>query len=528
VFSKHSLSGAAAKGLNLEILRRYAPQNDIPQDYLDCTQDRTRMHRLNRMFVAILLLLLAFGPGASGAARHAPLAPDAPAVDSIVYLPIVLNQKATLRVNAPYFNVSDIGASKFAETAIFWFGRVTPAENYADVRIGYNNTELYVHVAIFDRRLWYDPTPSPVDMTAWDAVTLYLNRTGDSGGAPSASAYRFDAQLNDWEDPRTSWQTAYQGNGSSWVSASVPFNTESGIRWEDANVGGINNNQNNRGWFMSYHIPFAGLGLSSPPSTGSLWGLGVVVHDRDVGSGAPNADKSWPTMLDPNRPSSWGQLHFGLPTYTPPAATPGGTVTVRHNLNGAVVPDGAVGGYTSCGDGLDYWTQWGDANYAGGTDFNIQNQSDIADWPCFSKYYVTFPLSGVPPGKVILSATLMLHQFGNAGSAGQAQSSLIQVFTIGADWNEATLTWNNAPLAVENVGRAWAAPLATFPGWPGAPRAWDLTRAVAQAHADGKPLRLAMYEADFDYHSGKYFVSSDTGDWNAEGRPTLQIVWGNP
>jgi hypothetical protein len=37
-----------------------------------------------------------------------------------------------------------------------------------------------------------------------------------------------------------------------------------------------------------------------------------------------------------------------------------------------------------------------------------------------------------------------------------------------------------------------------------------------------------LYSADDDYNSGKYFVSSDTGDWNATGRPTLQVVWGNP
>ena len=489
------------------------------------------MHRRHRTLIAILLLLLALGPAVSGDALHGQASSgdlDRPEVSSFVYLPIVFNQKAARRVNAPYFNVADIGGSKFAETAIFWFGRVTPTENYADVRIAYNNTELYVHVAIFDRRLWYDPSPSPVDLTAYDAVTLYLNRSGDTGGAPSADAYRFDAQLNDWENPRTAWQAAYRGNGSTWASTGLAFTTETGIRWEDWNVGGINNNQNNRGWFMTYHIPFASLGLPGPPSTGSLWGLGVVVHDRDVDTGSPNPDKAWPDTFDPNRPSTWGQLRFGLPAYTPPPASGGGIVTVRQGLNGASVPDGAVGGYTNCGSGLDYWTQWGNTNYAGGADFNIQNQSDIADWPCFSKYYATFPLNAVPAGKVIVSATLTLRQFGNSGAVGDAQDSLIQVFTTDVDWNETTLTWNSAPLAMENVSSNWAAPLAGFPGWPGAPRTWDVSRAVAQAYADGKPLRLALYEADSEYHSGKYFTSSDTGDWNAEGRPTLQVTWGNP
>lgn len=477
------------------------------------------------LVVSLCAILLALSASAAAG-------PAQPAVDQYVYLPIVLNQKAARRVNAPYFNVADIGAGKFSETAIFWFGRVTPSENYADVRIAYNNSEVYVHVAIFDRRLWYDPSPSPADLTAYDTVTLYLNRAGDSGGAPSTSAYRFDAQLNDWESTRSNWQAAYQGNGSAWALTGLAFSTETGIRWEDWNVGGINNNQNNRGWHMTYHIPFASLGLSGPPATGSVWGLGVVVHDRDAATGSPNADKSWPESLDPNRPSSWGQLRFGLPSYTPPAASPGGTVTIRHNANGALVPDAGVGGYATCGGGLDYWTQWGNANYAGGTDFNIQNQSDLADWPCFSKYYVTFPLSAVPPGKVILSATLTLHQSGNAGAPGDAQDSLIQVFAIDKDWSESTLTWNNAPLAGENVGRAWISPVppgcgSTYP-WPCFAKTWDVSYGVAQAYARGQPLRLALYEADFAYHSGKYFTSSDTGDWNAEGRPTLRVIWGNP
>jgi hypothetical protein len=51
--------------------------------------------------------------------------------------------------------------------------------------------------------------------------------------------------------------------------------------------------------------------------------------------------------------------------------------------------------------------------------------------------------------------------------------------------------------------------------------------AVAQAYSAGQPLRLVLYSADDNYHSGKYFVSSDTDDWNAVGRPTLVVQWGN-
>jgi hypothetical protein len=162
--------------------------------------------------------------------------------------------------------------------------------------------------------------------------------------------------------------------------------------------------------------------------------------------------------------------------------------------------------------------------------FNIQNQEDTADWPCFSKAYMTFPLGSVPSGKVIVSATLVLHQFGNAGQGWTPapQPSYIQVLTVGQDWNENTLTWNNAPLARENLGGTWVTPIDTTPPYPGIPYTWNVSRAVAEAYAAGEPVRLAVYSADGAYHSGRYFYSSDTEPLNAEGRPTLTVVWGDP
>jgi hypothetical protein len=40
-------------------------------------------------------------------------------------------------------------------------------------------------------------------------------------------------------------------------------------------------------------------------------------------------------------------------------------------------------------------------------------------------------------------------------------------------------------------------------------------------------LRLALYSPDWDFHSGKYFYTSDIGA-SGEGRPTLTITWGWP
>ena len=456
---------------------------------------------------------------------------NAAAVTATAYLPVVAyTPEPGPRVNAPNFGSNDVPLS---ETAIFWFGQVSPSSDYADVRVGYNAKELYVRVAVFDRRLWYNPNPASTSLTEWDASSLYLSLSGVTGSVPSQTTYRFDAQLNAGETPRSPWQAAYRGNGTSWAAADTTFSTESGFRWESNTTGGINNDQNNRGWTMLYHIPFSSLGISGAPAKDSLWGLGIVLHNRDDATNAnPIADQKWPSALNENQPATWGELNFGLPVYTAPAISARQAITIRQGLNGAIVPDAAVGGTTNnlCPGESNYvWNVWGNANFGSAVDFNIQNQSDLADWPCYAKYYVTFPLSQIPANKAIYSATLTLHEWGSS-APDQAEASLIQVLTVADDWDPSTLTWNNAPLPTQNVSQSWVAPIPPpgFSGWPGVAYSWDVSAAVAQAYAENKPLRLALYEADSAYHSGKYFTSSDAEDWDAAGRPTLRIVYGNP
>jgi hypothetical protein len=421
---------------------------------------------------------------------------------------------ALYRANAPYFG-ADV---QFAESAIFWFGHVTSSENYADVRLGYTDSSLWIHVNIMDRRLWYNDSPSAPTLTNWDSVTLYLDKRGNTGGVPSTDSYRFDAQLSWWED-RTNYQAAYRGNGSTWVSQTIPLMTYN--NWQ----GDVpSNNVDDRGWYMAYYIPFSSFGLSGPPAPGTVWGLGLAVHDRDSATGSMNADTVWPPGLSSNQPSSWGQLRFGLPSYTLPGpATRQGITTVRQGLNGPV-QDAVVGGNTLCGGNVDYFTQWGDLNYTHAIVLNVQNVEKTSEWPCYSKAFITFPLSAVPSGKQIISATLTLYHRGNPGPA--PDPSYIQVLTVQQDWNEDTIAWNNAPLARENFGGTWIPSLQDTPPDPGIPYQWDISRAVAEAYVAGEPLRLAVYSADQPFHSGRYFHSSDVDEWNAQGRPTLSIAWG--
>ncbi len=425
-------------------------------------------------------------------------------------------------INVPYFPVASVTDERFEQMAIFWFGQLSRDTNYTDVRIGYNDTALYLYLASFDRQLWYDTTPSPADLTAWDAATLFIDTA--NGTRLSAASFRFIAQFRGDPVPDPNYQLSQRATGGSWSTTAVAFSSIPGWRGDRLND---NNDSEDRGWAMTFQIPFTSLGLSGRPSDGTRWRIALIVHDRDNAAGNPAIpDQSWPPALRADVPSTWGGIRFGLPTYTPPATGSVQEFQIRHRLNGVTVVDVGIGGVNPymCDDSGDYWNTWGNRPRPSDQgDVSIQNQSDIADWPCFAKYYITFPLSTLPAGRTVISASLILSQMGNA-EPSQAQRSLIQAFLVGEDWNPATLTWNNAPLVRENVGSGWVDPIPQFPGWENLPkREIDVTWGFVQAYTRGQPLRLALYSADSAYHSGKYFVSSNTGDWNAENRPTLVV-----
>ncbi len=469
-----------------------------------------------------LFLLALLGTGQVGQNSQDALGPHhtaAAQTPTNLYLPLLLQPSRNIpKVNAPYFDDNIVTV----RSAIFWLGEVTPTANYADVRVGYNDTELQFIVNIIDRRLWYDSTPTPDELSDWDAVSLLLDLSGNNGQQPGSTAYKIISQLSTETSPSGNWFTSFNGIGGSWTP--TPLNVTASTGWRG---NAVNDNIDDHGWSTTFTIPFTSLGLSGPPPENTIWGLGLLLHDRDDQQGSPEPDTKWPSDLDPMRSSTWGRLNFGWPAYVAPDADYGGTIQVQHGVQGVQISDAAVGGYSTCGGTVNYWQDWGELNYAGDEQINVQNQMDIADWPCFSKVYLTIPLDSIPAHKVILSGTLTLNHFGNAGGGiwGEPPNSQIQVLTTGEDWVEATITWNNAPLAVENIDIQTVPPLDQFPGWPGVPRTWDVSRAVAQAYAAGEPLRLVVYSADGPRHTGKYFYSSDA---DLEGRPKLEIIWGQP
>ncbi len=475
------------------------------------------MSRQNNLLPSLVMILLTLAV-LSGLARL----PQTTYADSpaLLYLPLVFKgtpPERLPRIHAPNFGAGEIA---FEQTAIAWFGTLSPDSNYADIRVGYNNQQLYVYLAVFDRHLWYDEKPAASRLEQWDAVTLLLD-TNTSPNALSPSSYRFVGQLYGDED--ANYRAVYRGSSAAWQLTNLSFGAKPGWRGNALN----DNSDSDRGWAMGFTIPFSSLGLTSVPSHGTAWRMAVLLHDRDSLDDPVFPIQTWPPGAIDTDPGSWGFLNFGIPSYATTKTPSGSAIIRRPTKDSSLVPDADVGGAIAnqCpGDEYHIWNEWANRNYGTAPDFNIQNQSDVADWPCFAKYYVTFPLDSIPPGKTIVSATLTLHQFGNAGGP-EARRSWIQVLTTLEDWQESTITWNNAPLAYENLGGSWVDPITNFPGWPGVPRTWDVSLAVVKAYQQGQPLRLILYEADSHYHSGKYFVSSNTGDWNVEGRPTLEVKW---
>ncbi|PMP84446.1 MAG: hypothetical protein C0184_03715, partial [Chloroflexus aggregans] len=174
-------------------------------------------------------------------------------------------------VNAPYFATINL-SERFSELAMFWFGRVSRSQNYTDVRVGYNDNELFLYLAVFDRQLWYDPTPDATDLTAWDAATIVI----DTGSGPqlSAASYRFVAQFRGSPEPDARYQASQQAIGGSWSNTDIHFITIPGWRGDRLN----DSNDEDRGWAMTFRIPFTSLGLSGRPPDGARWRLGVIVH----------------------------------------------------------------------------------------------------------------------------------------------------------------------------------------------------------------------------------------------------------
>ena len=208
-------------------------------------------------FALILSLLAVFLPAHPGSAQ----------TGNMVYLPLIIGGSQTQQVdgrivNIPYFSEANIISSpSFNQMAVFWYGQVTNNLNYSDVRIAYNDSELVVYIAQFDRRIFYNTASNGSDLENWDTVTLLLKTNSLGTAAPDANSFRFTAQMYESWNNVNFYRRAEQGNGSTWSTQSLPYTTVPGWRGN-----ALNDNIDDRGWAMTFRIPFSSLGIQRQTS----------------------------------------------------------------------------------------------------------------------------------------------------------------------------------------------------------------------------------------------------------------------
>jgi hypothetical protein len=490
-------------------------------DWLSITNSLKPRRGLLVLFSLLALCSLAVSaimPGA--AAENTEQTSPTPAAD------VQSVQAATVRrVNVTY-------DMEFSQTAIFWFGvdsgpQQMPGRNYADVRVRYTATGLQIKVIGIDYYLWYDDRDQTGDLTQYDSVAIYLDTGHDRASAPKTDDYYFLLGARNWEDPAR-YRRQAQGNGSAWNTAWAANWTNNFYgAWENGGGYNLNNSHVDYGWDGTFIIPWSVFGLTNPPADGSLWGLGVQVYDRD--SGASNgmaAPQFWPETFNANNPATWGELHFGAPSYTPPPGSPAGTIAIQaqnddgnDNVEDAWVGGGPHGLSGHMGNGSDL-------NHGTDRDLFVGNEQMPVHFPYFDKSFFRFSLASVPAGKTIQSAKLYLYHWGNANPV-EAVDSWVHLFTIRDAWAENTITWNNAPLAFENVAMSWMDPIRGG-GFADPPKEyfWDASQAVAEAYAAGQPVSIAIYSSDVDQHSNRYLYGSEADQGLKAYRPKLVITYG--
>ena len=254
--------------------------------------------------------------------------------------------------------------------------------------------------------------------------------------------------------------------------------------------------------------------------------MGLELFDRDAeppaGAVTPQV---WPETLKPNQPVTWGEVHFGEAEYQTPSIPASQTTLIRAaSPTDNRVEDAWMGGGGLCAGAHE---GGGEINHGDDDRLFVGSETAATHLPCFNKSFLRFSLADIPPDKAIISATLTLHHWGNA-DPNQAQPSWVHLFQITDAWDEMGIHWNNAPLAQENISATWIEPYKPNEPivWPGHAYHWSASQAVAKAYAKCQAVNLAIYSSDSAQHSSKYLTSSETGDWNEAGRPTLRVLWG--
>lgn len=270
-------------------------------------------------------------------------AAQAPQAAPPLYLPLVsknYSQYSALRtVNIPYFASpgnpdNTITDAQWTQSAIFWFGRyqlTLPGTNYADVHIAYSSFGLHVRVIMIDYYIWFkdNPPASPTtDLTQYDPIAFYVDTNFDRAAAPQADDYFFLISGNPWEsldNPNYyNYRRQGRGSGTSWTTWTMNWQSFMGGEWSQDPGFNDNSGSLDYGTGAIFTIPWATLGRSGPPAQGTVWGLGMIMYDRDTAdSSGVTTPQVWPETFTTTDPSTWGGCTLAPSTTRRPAGRRG-------------------------------------------------------------------------------------------------------------------------------------------------------------------------------------------------------------
>lgn len=467
--------------------------------------------------------------------------------------------------------VPDGGSSNIGDyrqrSVPIWFGAVDAKNNYVEARLGYDDSVLMMRVAVFDRKIYGSQSEAQFEKS--DALRILIDLDGHDKATIDDKSLRIDASMG-WHTPTTT--SVLSGAGGVWTRTDTVANEKREPRIDviaaPRAYRGTSQNEV-RGWHVEFLLGWKALGLSGPPKNAAAFRLGIEAYDSDSNDGSESgAPQRWPGKnMNLMTPSTWGRVIFsergmatwdqsgsrpgqGMPAYyvglnsglsiSADASVPstmGNEIAIREGLNGQTTEAASVGAAKTLCSGDDAYnfgtgaSSWG--NETERKYFHVQNQDDYADWPCFSKIYLKFPLSSIPKDQRVVAATLRMYHGTPTSGGDQGARSLIQAFYVsntvsdGAPWTAANITWNNAPVPMANLAGTWGDRSGQELGWDKLPVwSWDVTPAVLTAlTANDTHISFALNSADTDYHTGKGFTHpTDFKDWGRQDqRPTLVV-----
>jgi len=253
-----------------------------------------------------------------------------------------------------------------------------------------------------------------------------------------------------------------------------------------------------RGWSASSGvIPWATFG--GMPTVGDAWPLTIQRTDADTGRATTQAD--WQ-----------GSVKWGAPNYA--------TQRTATYIDVPLTGDSMLGGGTDCGDRYDfpeYFPGWGMRNWGDSPYATVENQWDVADWPCSNKWVAKWDLPPLPAGATVVGAELSAWMFGQMGyGCGYCEDgtkdTIWQAYQVPATWSEASVAWDTAPPWSENVSATLVRPVPDAPNWDGnaIEYAFDVGEIVRRAYQGGDGAASALFATSAgQYHSGKYFYSRE-------------------